>query len=86
MADNVLKSYLISLGFKETGGAEFKRSLKDYEHAVVAAEKAIEDARWAGAKTQDEIAKLTRETNLKLAREALSQAQARVFRRATLTP
>lgn len=77
MADNVLKSYLISLGFKETGGAEFKRSLKDYEKAVVAAEKAIEDARWAGAKSQEEIAKLTRETNLKLAREALNDAKAR---------
>lgn len=75
MADNVLKSYLISLGFKEVGGAEFKRSVKDYEKAVVQAEKAIEDARWAGAKTQDEIAKLTRETNLRLAREALAKAK-----------
>ena len=74
MADSVLKSYLISLGFATNGGSEFKRSLKDYEKAVVDAEKAIEDARWAGAQTQEEIAKLTRETNLKLAREALAKA------------
>lgn len=77
MADSVLKSYLVSLGFQVKGGNEFKRSLKDYEAAVVQAEKAIEDARWAGATTQEEIAKLTRETNLKLAREALAQAQTR---------
>lgn len=75
MADSVLKSYLVSLGFQVKGGSEFKRSLKDYEAAVVAAEKAIEDARWAGATTQEEIAKLTREKNLKLAREALAKAQ-----------
>lgn len=76
MSENILKSFLISLGFKEVGGAEFKRSLKDYEKSVVQAEKAIEDARWAGAKTQDEIAKLTRETNLKLAKESLERAKA----------
>ena len=74
MADSVLKSYLISLGFATNGGSEFKRSLKDYEKAVVDAEKAIEDARWEGAKSQEEIAKLTRETNLKLARESLAKA------------
>lgn len=77
MSDNVLKSYLISLGFKTAGQEEAKRSVKDYERAVVQAEKAIEDARWAGAKSQEEIAKLTRETNLKLAREALNDAKAR---------
>jgi murein DD-endopeptidase MepM/ murein hydrolase activator NlpD len=76
VADSVLKSYLVSLGFQTTGGAEAKRSIKDHEAAVVAAERAIEAARDAGAKTADEIAKRGRERDLKAAREALATAQA----------
>lgn len=77
MADDVLKSFAIALGFVTKGKEEAKRSLADYEKAVKEAEKRIEDARWEGAKTEEEIAKLSRETNLKLAREALANAQQR---------
>lgn len=77
MADDVLKSFAIALGFVTKGKEEAKRSVADYEKAVRDAEKRIEDARWAGAKTEEEVAKLSRDLNLKLAREALSQAQAR---------
>ncbi|MGU3543665.1 phage tail tip lysozyme [Methylobacterium sp. A52T] len=76
--DDWLKSFSVALGFQvDTGSLNTaKKSIADYEAAVRAAEKRIEDARWAGAKTEEEIAKLTRETNLKEAKEALANAQA----------
>ncbi|WP_342111746.1 hypothetical protein [Methylobacterium sp. SI9] len=76
---DVIASFLVSLGFAVNKPSQqaATRSMADYEQAVRKAEKAIEDARWAGAKTQEEVAKLTRELNLKLAKEALADAQAR---------
>lgn len=76
--DDWLKSFSVALGFQvDTGSLNTaKKSIADYEAAVKAAEKRIEDARWAGAKTEEEIAKLTRDTNLKEAKEALANAQA----------
>ncbi|MGH1590782.1 phage tail tip lysozyme [Methylobacterium phyllosphaerae] len=84
MADNWLNSFAVAVGFQvDTGSLNTaKRSIADYEAAVKAAEKRIEDARWAGAKTESEIAKLTRETNLKEAKDALSAAQEREKREA----
>jgi hypothetical protein len=77
--DDVIKGFLVSIGFAadDTSRAKAERSVDAYEKAVRDAEKAIEDARWAGAKTQEEVAKLSRELNLKLAKEALANAQAR---------
>jgi hypothetical protein len=77
MADNWLSSFAVALGFDvDTASLNTaKKSIADYERAVKDAEKRIEDARWAGAKTEEEIAKLTRETNLKEARAALAAAQ-----------
>jgi hypothetical protein len=77
MADDVLASFLVALGFKvdQASKSVATKSVADYEKAVVEAEKRIEDARWAGAKTEEEIAKLTRETNLRLAKEALQRAK-----------
>lgn len=77
MADDVFASFLVALGFKVDTASQStaKKSVADYQRAVEQAEKAIEDARWAGAKTEEEIAKLTRETNLRLAREALQRAK-----------
>ncbi|MCJ2021198.1 phage tail tip lysozyme [Methylobacterium sp. E-065] len=75
--DDVLKAFQIALGFRVDEGSKTtaKRSVADYQRAVEQAEKAIEDARWAGAKSEEEIAKLSRETNLRLAREALQRAK-----------
>lgn len=77
MADDVLASFMVALGFKVDQGSASaaKRSVADYEKAVRDAEKRIEDARWQGAKTEEEVAKLTRELNLKLAREGLDRAK-----------
>ena len=79
MADNWIQSFAVALGFDvDTSSLNTaKKSIADYEAAVKAAEKRIEDARWAGAKTEEEIAKLTRETNLKEAKDALAAAQAK---------
>lgn len=79
MADNWLNSFAVALGFEVNTASlnAAKKSLADYEKAVKEAEKRIEDARWAGAKTEEEIAKLARETNLKEARAALAAAQER---------
>lgn len=79
MADDVLASFLVALGFKVDSASQKAavRSVADYEKAVKEAEKRIEDAKWAAAKSDEDIAKLTRETNLKLAREALEGAKAR---------
>lgn len=77
MADNWLSSFAVALGF-EVNTSQLntaKKSIADYEAAVKSAEKRIEDARWAGAKTEQEIAKLTMETNLKEARAALAAAE-----------
>lgn len=78
MADNWIQSFAVALGFDvDTSSLNTaKKSIADYEAAVKAAEKRIEDARWAGAKTEEEIAKLTRETALKEAKQALADAQA----------
>ncbi|MGE8126837.1 hypothetical protein ACQKQD_07655 [Methylobacterium sp. NPDC080182] len=77
--DDWLKSFSVALGFQvDTGSLNTaKKSIADYEAAVKAAEKRIEDARWAGAKSEQEIAKLTMETNLKEARAALAAAEQR---------
>ncbi|MCJ2067644.1 phage tail tip lysozyme [Methylobacterium sp. J-030] len=77
MADNWIESFAVALGFDVNTASlnTAKKSIADYETAVTAAEKRIEDARWAGAKTEEEVAKLTRETNLKEARAALAAAQ-----------
>ncbi|ACB23980.1 phage tail tip lysozyme [Methylobacterium radiotolerans] len=77
--DDWLKSFSVALGFQvDTGSLNTaKKSIADYEAAVKAAEKRIEDARWAGAKSEQEIAKLTMETNLKEARSALAAAEQR---------
>jgi hypothetical protein len=79
MADNWIQSFAVALGFDvDTSSLNTaKKSIADYEAAVKAAEKRIEDARWAGAKTEEEIAKLTRELNLKETKQALADAQAR---------
>jgi hypothetical protein len=81
MADNIISTFLVALGFDDAAAtsmvAKTKKSMADYERAVREAEKRIEDAKWEGAKTQEEIAKLTRETNLKEARAALASAQER---------
>lgn len=77
MADNWLSSFAVALGF-EVNTAQLntaKKSIADYEAAVKSAEKRIEDARWAGAKSEQDIAKLTMETNLKEARAALAAAE-----------
>ncbi|MHC2108330.1 hypothetical protein [Methylobacterium sp. CM6246] len=77
MADNWLSSFAVALGF-EVNTAQLntaKKSIADYEAAVKSAEKRIEDARWAGAKTEQDFAKLTMETNLKEARAALAAAE-----------
>lgn len=75
--DNTIASFLVALGFDVNQGSlnTAKKSVADYEKAVREAEKRIEDARWEGAKAADEIAKLTREANLKEARAALATAQ-----------
>jgi hypothetical protein len=77
--DNVLSSFLIAIGFDDASAtavvSKTKKTMADYERAVVEAEKRVEDARWEGAKTVDEIAKLTREANVKEARAALAAAQ-----------
>ncbi|MCJ2126792.1 phage tail tip lysozyme [Methylobacterium sp. J-077] len=77
MAGDVLSSFMLAIGWKadEASLAATKKSVADYEQAVIKAEKAIEDARWAGAKTEEEVARLSRETNLKLAKEALQHAK-----------
>ncbi|KAA0117887.1 hypothetical protein CIW48_27180 [Methylobacterium sp. P1-11] len=77
--DNTIASFLVALGFDVNQGSlnTAKKSVADYEKAVRDAEQRIEDARWEGAKTADEIAKLTREANLKEARAALATAQER---------
>lgn len=77
--DNTIASFLVALGFDVNQGSlnTAKKSIADYEKAVRDAEQRIEDARWEGAKTADEIAKLTREANLKEARAALATAQER---------
>ncbi|MCJ2025105.1 phage tail tip lysozyme [Methylobacterium sp. J-067] len=76
---DVLQAFAVALGFDvdKSSFAEAKKTLADYERAVKEAEKRIEDARWEGAKTEEEIAKLTRETRLKEARAALAEAQDR---------
>ncbi|MBP30421.1 MAG: hypothetical protein CMH16_14120 [Methylobacterium sp.] len=68
---------MVALGFNvnQSSLGAAKKSVADYERAVREAEKRIEDARWAGAKTEEEVAKLTRELNLKLAREGLERAK-----------
>ncbi|WCS27230.1 phage tail-type lysozyme domain-containing protein [Methylobacterium sp. NMS14P] len=75
--DDVLKSLWVAIGFKadDASKAAATKSVEDYQRAVERAEKAIEDARWAGAKTEEEVARLTRETNLRLAKEALERAK-----------
>ncbi|MGN8092269.1 peptidoglycan DD-metalloendopeptidase family protein [Methylobacterium sp. 22177] len=77
--DDWLKSFSVALGFQVDAGSlnTAKKSIADYEAAVKSAEKRIEDARWAGAKSEQEIAKLTRETNLREAKDALAAAQQR---------
>jgi hypothetical protein len=79
MADNIIGSFLVALGFDDAAATSMvtktKKSMADYERAVKQAEKNIEDAKWAAAKSGEEIAKLTRETNLRLAREALQNAK-----------
>lgn len=77
--DDWLKSFSVALGFQvDTGSLNTaKKSIADYEAAVKSAEKRIEDARWAGAKSEQEVAKLTRETNLREAKDALAAAQQR---------
>ncbi len=77
MADDVLASFMVALGFKVDAASQTaaKKSVADYERAVKEAEKRIEDAKWAAAKSGEDVAKLTRETNLKLAREALARAK-----------
>lgn len=77
--DNTIASFLVALGFEVNKGSldTAKKSISDYEKAVREAEKRIEDARWEGAKSAEEIAKLAREANLKEARAALAMAQER---------
>lgn len=77
--DDTIAAFMVALGFKVDSASQntAKKSIADYEAAVRAAEKRIEDARWAGAKSEQEIAKLTRETNLKEAKDALAAAQQR---------
>lgn len=77
MADDVLASFLVALGFRVDSASQkaATKSVADYQRAVEQAEKAIEDARWAGAKTEEEVAALSRATNLRLAREALQRAK-----------
>lgn len=77
--DSTISSFLVALGFEVNQGSlnNAKKSVADYEKAVVDAEEAIEDARWKGANTQEEVAKLSREANLKEARAALAAAQER---------
>ncbi|MCJ2071790.1 phage tail tip lysozyme, partial [Methylobacterium sp. J-030] len=77
MAEDVFQSFMVALGFDVNASSlnTAKKSIADYEQAVKDAEKRIEDARWAGAKTEEEVAKLARETNLKEARAALGAAQ-----------
>lgn len=79
MANDILNSFRIALGFDVDTSSRTTalKSIADYEKAVKDAEKRIEDARWAGAKSEEEIAKLTREANLKEARAALASAQDR---------
>ncbi|MCJ2087508.1 phage tail tip lysozyme [Methylobacterium sp. E-005] len=76
---DTIKSFAIALGF-DIDKASFndgKKTLDDYENAVKAAQKRIDDALWEEAKTEEQIAKLSRETALKEAKQALSDAQAR---------
>lgn len=77
--DNTIASFLVALGFDVNQGSlnAAKKSISDYEKAVRDAEKRVEDARWEGAKSAEEISKLTREANLKEARAALAMAQER---------
>lgn len=77
--DDTIAAFMVALGFKVDSASQntAKKAIADYEAAVRAAEKRIEDARWAGAKSEQEIAKLTRETNLKEAKDALAAAQQR---------
>ncbi|MCJ2023669.1 hypothetical protein [Methylobacterium sp. J-067] len=79
MANEWIASFAVALGFEVNKASETaaKKSVADYERAVREAEKRIEDARWEGAKTEEEIAKLTRETRLKEARASLAEAQER---------
>ncbi|MCJ2023926.1 phage tail tip lysozyme [Methylobacterium sp. J-067] len=76
---DVLQMFAVALGFEVDKASQTAavKSIADYEKAVKEAEKRIEDARWEGAKTDEEIAKLTRETRLKEARAALAEAQDR---------
>jgi hypothetical protein len=76
---DALKMFAVALGFEVDTASRTTaiKSIADYEKAVKEAEKRIEDAKWAGAKSDEEIAKLTRETHLKEARAALASAQER---------
>ncbi|CAA2161235.1 hypothetical protein MBRA_06395 [Methylobacterium brachiatum] len=76
---DTIAAFMVALGFDVNQGSlnTAKKSIADYEKAVRDAEKRVEDARWEGAKTADEIAKLTREANLKEARAALAAAEQR---------
>ncbi len=50
MADNVLASFMVALGFNvnQSSLGAAKKSVADYERALREAEKRIEDARWPG--------------------------------------
>lgn len=74
---DTIAAFMVALGFEVNQGSlnTAKKSVADYEKAVRDAEKRVEDARWEGAKSAEEISKLTREANLKEARAALATAE-----------
>ncbi|TXN76163.1 peptidoglycan DD-metalloendopeptidase family protein [Methylobacterium sp. WL18] len=76
---DTIAAFMVALGFDVNQGSlnTAKKSIADYEKAVRDAEKRVEDARWEGAKSAEEISKLTREANLKEARAALAAAEQR---------
>ncbi|TXM98963.1 hypothetical protein FV242_27115 [Methylobacterium sp. WL64] len=76
---DTIAAFMVALGFDVNQGSlnTAKKSISDYEKAVRDAEKRVEDARWEGAKSAEEISKLTREANLKEARAALAAAEQR---------
>ncbi|SDO51780.1 hypothetical protein SAMN05216360_12527 [Methylobacterium phyllostachyos] len=77
MADDILKSLFVSLGWKndEAGQKKVERSVADYEKTVREAEKRVEAARRAAAATTQQTDEQMARDDLRAAREALRAAK-----------
>jgi hypothetical protein len=77
MADNVIASFLVALGFQSNQGEQKKaeKSVNDFEKAVRDAEAKIVAARRDRAKTTEQLTQLELQQNLKTAQAALRAAK-----------